>query len=87
MVRAGLIAEISRHSDIEVVAEAEDGHEAVAKSLAQLPDVCLIDLRMPLMDGIDAIVRILKKCPTAQLVVLSSYETQEDVAAYLPYWV
>lgn len=69
VVRARLIAEISRHSDMEVVADAKDGHEAVAKTLAQLPDVCL-------MDGI---MRILKKCPTAQLVVLTSYETQEDV--------
>ncbi|PYX84958.1 MAG: DNA-binding response regulator [Acidobacteria bacterium] len=79
VVRAGLIAEISRHFDMEVVAEAKDGHEAVAKALAQVPDVCLIDLRMPLMDGIDVIVRILEKRPTACLVVLSSYETQEDV--------
>ena len=64
---------------MELVAEAKDGNEAVEKALAYLPDVCLIDLRMPLMDGIDVIVRILEKRPTARLVILSSYETQEDV--------
>ena len=79
VVRAGLIAAISRHSDMELVAEAKDGNEAVEKALAHLPDVCLIDLRMPVMDGVDVIVRILEKRPTARLVVLSSYETQEDV--------
>ena len=79
VVRAGLIAAISSRSDMEMVAEARDGYEAVEKALAQIPDVCLIDLRMPVMDGVDVIVRILEKHPTARLVVLSSYETQEDV--------
>lgn len=79
VVRAGLIAAIRRHSDIELVAEAKDGNEAVEKALAQLPDVCLLDLRMPEMDGIDVIERILEQRPTARLVVLSSFETQEDV--------
>lgn len=79
VVRAGLIAAISRYSDIKLVAEAKDGNEAVEKALAQLPDVCLIDLRMPVMDGIDVIVRILEQRPPARLIVLSSFETQEDV--------
>ena len=79
VVRAGLVAAISRHSDLHLIAEAKDGNEAVEKALAYLPDVCLIDLRMPFMDGIDVIVRILEKRPTARLVILSSYETQEDV--------
>jgi two-component system, NarL family, response regulator len=79
VVRAGLVAAISRHSDMNLIAEAKDGNEAVEKALAYLPDVCLIDLRMPFMDGIDVIMRILEKRPTARLVILSSYETQEDV--------
>jgi two-component system NarL family response regulator len=79
VVRSGLITAIGRHSDMEVVAEARDGHEAVVKALAILPDVCLIDLRMPLMDGVDVIKRILESRPTAYLVVLTSYETREDV--------
>ena len=79
VVRAGLVAAISRHPDMNLIAEAKDGNEAVEKALAYLPDVCLIDLRMPFMDGIDVIVRILEKRPTARLVILSSYETQEDV--------
>ena len=79
VVRAGLVAAISRHSDMHLIAEAKDGNEAVEKALAYLPDVCLIDLRMPLMDGIDVIARILEKRPTARVVILSSYETQEDV--------
>jgi DNA-binding NarL/FixJ family response regulator len=79
VVRSGLVAAIGRHSDMEVVAEASDGHEAVAKALAILPDVCLIDLRMPLMDGVDAIKRILESRPTAYLMVLTSFETREDV--------
>lgn len=79
VVRAGLVAAISRHSDMNLIAEAKDGNEAVEKALAYLPDVCLIDLRMPFMDGIDVIVRILEKRPTAGLVIISSYQTQEDV--------
>lgn len=79
VVREGIIAAISRQSDMYVAAEARDGREAVAKALAQLPDVCLLDLRMPVMDGIQATALILEKRPAARLIILSSYETQEDI--------
>lgn len=79
VVREGLVTAIGRQSDMHVIAEAANGHEAVAKTLAQLPDLSLLDVRMPLMDGIEAARYILEKRPLARVMLLSSYETPEDI--------
>ncbi len=79
VVREGLITAIERQSDMHVIAEAANGHEAVAKTLAQLPDLSVLDVRMPLMDGIEAARCILEKRPVARVMLLSSYETPEDI--------
>lgn len=79
VVREGLAIAIGRQSDMHVIAEAENGHEAVAKTLAQLPDLSLLDVRMPLMDGIEAARCILEKRPAARVILLSSYETPEEI--------
>jgi two-component system, NarL family, response regulator len=79
VVREGLISMINRRPDMQVVAEAANGHEAVQKFLAQSPDIGLLDIRMPMMEGIETVSAIREKQPNARLVVLSSYETEEDV--------
>ena len=79
VVREGLVALIDRRADMHVIAEASNGREAVDKFVAQRPDVALVDLRMPLMDGIETIVAICEKDPGAQIVVITSYNSEEDI--------
>jgi DNA-binding NarL/FixJ family response regulator len=79
VVRAGLLTAIKRQSDMRIVAEASNGREAVEMFVAQQPDVSLIDLRMPLMDGIEAIMSIREREPAARVIILSTHETREDV--------
>jgi two-component system NarL family response regulator len=79
IVRRGLIAEINNQSDMQVVAEAQNGREAVEMFFAHYPDVCLLDLRMPVIGGLEAMAEIRKKEPGARLVIVTSYETREDI--------
>jgi DNA-binding NarL/FixJ family response regulator len=79
LVREGLAALINRRSDMHVVAEACNGREAVEKFLARRPDIALLDLRMPLMDGVEAVRSICEKVPRARLVILTSYQSEEDM--------
>jgi two-component system NarL family response regulator len=79
IVRMGLSGIINMQTDMTVVAEAEDGEEAVRKFREHRPDVTLIDLRMPGMDGIEAIGAIRKEFPQANLVALSTYKGDEFV--------
>jgi two-component system, NarL family, response regulator len=79
MVREGMIAVIDLQMDMQVIAEASNGHEAVERFLAALPDIGLLDLRMPIVDGIEAVRAIRREVPDARLVVLTSYETEEDI--------
>lgn len=79
VVREGLAAFISGRADMRVVAEASNGREAVDRFLAFMPDIALLDLRMPMMDGVEAMLEILESAPMARIVIISSYQTQEDV--------
>jgi two-component system NarL family response regulator len=79
LVREGMVAVINRQTDMQVVAEASNGREAAEHFLATLPEIGLLDLRMPMVDGIDAIHAIRREVPGARLVVLTSYETDEDI--------
>jgi DNA-binding NarL/FixJ family response regulator len=79
LVREGMAAVINHQTDMHVVAEAGNGQEAVEHFLAALPDIGLLDLRMPMVDGIGAIRAIRREVPDARLVVLTSYETDEDI--------
>jgi two-component system NarL family response regulator len=74
-----MIAVIDRQMDMQVIAEASNGHEAVESFLAALPDIGLLDLRMPIVDGIEAVRAIRREVPGARLVVLTSYQTEEDI--------
>lgn len=79
IVREGLVALINRRSDMHVVAEASTGREAVEKYLTQLPDVALLELRLPLMDGVEIVRSISAKVPTARLIVFTTYQGEEDI--------
>ena len=78
-VRHGLRSLLDLHDDIEVVGEARDGLEAVDLASRCLPDVVLMDLAMPEMDGIVATRRIRSANPSTQVVVLTSFGEDEKV--------
>ncbi|HYN90174.1 MAG TPA: response regulator transcription factor [Ardenticatenaceae bacterium] len=79
IVREGIRAVLAIEPDIEVVGEARDGVEAVAEAARLQPDVILMDLVMPTMDGIEAIQRIIAEQPTARILVLTSFDTDDKV--------
>jgi two-component system, NarL family, response regulator LiaR len=77
IVREGLRSLIDARLDMELVGEARDGVEAVAKALALRPDVILMDIVMPRMDGIAATASIMSKNPAARVLILTSYAEDE----------
>jgi two-component system NarL family response regulator len=79
VVREGLITMIERQLNMQVVAQASNGREAVDKFLNSRPDVGLLDLRMPVMNGADAVMAIREKEPAARLIILTTYQGQEDI--------
>ena len=79
VVREGLGALVRSQKDMRVVGEAANGQQAVQQFLRQRPDVLLLDLRMPEMNGIEAIHAILEKAPKAKIIVLSTYSGDEDI--------
>lgn len=78
-MRMGLVALIKSQPGMEVVAEASDGEEAVEVYDDVRPDVVLMDLRMPGMGGVEAILAIRKKHADARVIVLSTYDLDEDI--------
>ena len=81
MVREGLKAFFAPTDDFEVVAEAADGLEAVEKASQTLPDVILLDLIMPNLDGIEAANRIKKKNPDTKIIIITSSLEESQVIA------
>jgi len=79
VVREGLVTLINRQPDLQVVAEATNGNEAVEKFLAARPDVAVLDLRMPGKDGVEAVLSILQLDSKARFVILTTYQSEEDV--------
>jgi two-component system, NarL family, response regulator len=79
VVREGLVALINRSPDMKVIGEAVDGKQAVPKFLEHQPDVLLLDLRMPKLDGIAVIRAIFQRAPNAKVIMLSTYKGDEDV--------
>jgi two-component system, NarL family, response regulator len=79
MIRAGLTATIAPEPDMTVVASVATGQEGVELYRLQRPDVTLMDLRMPGMGGLDAIRAIRSEFPSAKIIVLSTYQGDEDI--------
>ncbi|GAB1820703.1 response regulator [Herbidospora sp. RD11066] len=79
VVREGLRGMIDGHEDITVVGEAGSGDEAVVRARELTPDVVLMDLRMPGGDGVAATKGILAGRPAARVIVLTTYETDQDI--------
>jgi len=79
MVRDGLRYILEVAGDIQIVALASNGEEAVAQALTHSPDIAVIDISMPVMDGIEAIKQIREICPQTRIVILSMYHTGEYV--------
>jgi two-component system, NarL family, response regulator len=78
-LRQGLAAVLGYTADMVVIGQASTGQEALALFRQQSPDVTLMDLRMPEMDGVTAITAIVAECPTARLIVLTTYDGDEDI--------
>ena len=79
MVRVGLAAIINSQPDLATVAEAKNGLEGVELFRQHRPDVTLMDLRIPGLDGVKAISAILKESPQARIIVISTYGGDEDI--------
>jgi DNA-binding NarL/FixJ family response regulator len=79
LVRAGLTDLLENRADVEVVGEAANGEEAVARAVELQPDVVLMDLSMPELDGIEATRRIAAEVPKANVVVLTSFSDREQI--------
>jgi DNA-binding NarL/FixJ family response regulator len=73
LLRKGIAATINAEPDMKLVAEAANGEDAVAKFRAHRPDVTLMDLQMPGLNGIEAMIRILAEFPGARIIVLTTY--------------
>lgn len=79
VVRSGLSAFLSVHADLELVGEAENGEQAVVRAGLLKPDVILMDLMMPVMDGVAATEAIKKQHPDIQILALTSFQEDELV--------
>jgi DNA-binding NarL/FixJ family response regulator len=79
VVRTGLAAVLVQQADLKLVAEAENGERAVELYREHRPDVSLMDLRMPVMDGVEAIRAITAEFPEARILALTTYEGDADI--------
>ena len=79
LFREALRTLLSLQPDFEIVAEAENGEQAIALAKAHRPDVVLMDLRMPVMGGVEATRRLLPVAPGTRVVVLTTFDEDEEV--------
>ncbi|MGO1511289.1 MAG: response regulator transcription factor [Actinomycetaceae bacterium] len=79
LVRSGLTMILASADDLEVVAEAADGRAGVDAAIAHRPDVVLMDVRMPVLDGVTATAEITRAVPTARVCVLTTFQLDEYV--------
>ncbi len=79
VVRQGFVSLINTVADMEVIAEGTNGQQAIELYREHQPDVMLIDLRMPVLTGVEAIAAIRKESPGARMIVLTTYDGDEDI--------
>ena len=79
VVRQGFVALINTVADMEVIAEGINGQQAIELYKQHTPDITLIDLRMPVVGGVEAITTIRRNFPDARLIVLTTYDGDEDI--------
>ena len=79
IVRQGLVALIKTVPSLDVIAEGSDGKQAVALFRQHQPDVTLMDLRLPVMNGVEAIIEIRREFPAARIIVLTTFDGDEDI--------
>jgi DNA-binding NarL/FixJ family response regulator len=79
VVRDGLVGMLSGRTEFEIAGEASDGQQAVEQSARLCPQVILMDLRMPVLDGVEAITRIRARQPEVHVLVLTTYDTDADI--------
>ena len=83
LMRAGVANIINQERDLRVVAEASNGVEAIAAFEQFHPDVTLLDLRMPVMEGVEAVRHIRARDPRARVIVLTTYDTDDEISRAL----
>jgi DNA-binding NarL/FixJ family response regulator len=83
LLREGIATLIGREADIEIVGEAATGQEAIEQFRKQRPAVTLMDLQMPEMNGMDALIRIRQEAPEARIIVLTTYSGDVQVTRAL----
>src|SRR5207245_5321206 len=83
LLRTGVANIINQEPDLRVVAEAGNGVEAIAAYERHRPDVTLLDLRMPLMEGVEVVRRIRERDPRARVIVLTTYDTDDEISRAL----
>src|SRR5258707_8707059 len=79
VVRQGLRALLAAEGDIEIVGEAENGRQAIQMVNATLPDVVVMDIAMPVLNGLEATRQITKSVPATKVLILSSYSDDEYI--------
>jgi DNA-binding NarL/FixJ family response regulator len=83
LMRTGVANIINQETDLQVVAEASNGVEAITAFEQFHPDVTVIDLRMPIMEGVEAIRQIRARDPRARVIVLTTYDTDDEISRAL----
>jgi len=83
VVREGIRERIQREQDMEIVGEAGDGEEAIQLAEQLKPDIILMDIAMPKLNGIEATRRIKSSCPSISILVLTAYDNEEFIFALL----
>jgi DNA-binding NarL/FixJ family response regulator len=83
LLRTGVASIINQEADLRVIAEAGNGAEAIDAFERYHPDVTLLDLRMPVMEGVEAVRQIRERDPRARVIVLTTYDTDDEIARAL----
>lgn len=79
VMRAGVVALLAGEDAIEIVGEAGDGRDALDLVARHDPDVALVDLRMPVLDGVGATTEIVARYPRTRVLILTTYDTDQDI--------